>query len=152
MLPHGNKFSDPRRPEKCRRGSLFISAPTTLHCAKIEAILQFPAPSLPCFCAAKNISKTEKICLTSGTRGAIIIKHSRDARVVELADSLDSGSSVHSGRAGSSPASRTTSPRTAYRSRRRFFLRNNCHLSPILSRLLPNPKRKASGLFLYGWR
>jgi hypothetical protein len=29
------------------------------------------------------------------------------ARVVELADSLDSGSSVHSGRAGSSPASRT---------------------------------------------
>ena len=32
-----------------------------------------------------------------------------DARVVELADSLDSGSSVHSGRAGSSPASRTNS-------------------------------------------
>ena len=30
-----------------------------------------------------------------------------NARVVELADSLDSGSSVHSGRAGSSPASRT---------------------------------------------
>ena len=30
-----------------------------------------------------------------------------DARVVELADSLDSGSSVHYGRAGSSPASRT---------------------------------------------
>ena len=33
----------------------------------------------------------------------------RDARVVELADSLDSGSSAHSGRAGSSPASRTIS-------------------------------------------
>ena len=30
-----------------------------------------------------------------------------NARVVELADSLDSGSSVHYGRAGSSPASRT---------------------------------------------
>ena len=29
------------------------------------------------------------------------------ARVVELVDSLDSGSSVHCGRAGSSPASRT---------------------------------------------
>ena len=29
------------------------------------------------------------------------------ARVVELADSLDSGSSAHYGRAGSSPASRT---------------------------------------------
>ena len=31
------------------------------------------------------------------------------ARVVELADSLDSGSSVHYARAGSSPASRTMS-------------------------------------------
>ena len=31
------------------------------------------------------------------------------ARVVELADSLDSGSSAHYGRAGSSPASRTIS-------------------------------------------
>ena len=38
-------------------------------------------------------------------------KHStqenRDGRVVELVDSLDSGSSVHCGRAGSSPASPT---------------------------------------------
>ena len=33
------------------------------------------------------------------------------ARVVELADSLDSGSSVHDGRAGSSPASRTKKER-----------------------------------------
>ena len=33
------------------------------------------------------------------------------ARVVELADSLDSGSSVHYARAGSSPASRTTKER-----------------------------------------
>ena len=33
------------------------------------------------------------------------------ARVVELADSLDSGSSAHSGRAGSSPASRTKQKR-----------------------------------------
>ena len=32
----------------------------------------------------------------------------QDARVVELADSLDSGSSVHYARAGSSPASRTS--------------------------------------------
>ena len=44
-----------------------------------------------------------------------ILEQSRDskenARVVELADSLDSGSSVHSGRAGSSPASRTKSPK-----------------------------------------
>ena len=34
-------------------------------------------------------------------------KVNRRARVVELADSLDSGSSAHYGRAGSSPASRT---------------------------------------------
>ena len=34
---------------------------------------------------------------------------SRDGRVVELVDSLDSGSSVHCGRAGSSPASPTKS-------------------------------------------
>ena len=38
-----------------------------------------------------------------------------NARVVELADSLDSGSSVHSGRAGSSPASRTKIPHTRVR-------------------------------------
>ena len=36
------------------------------------------------------------------------------ARVVELADSLDSGSSVHSGRAGSSPASRTKQTPTSF--------------------------------------
>ena len=43
---------------------------------------------------------------TAGLR-AIITERSGNARVVELADSLDSGSSAHSGRAGSSPASRT---------------------------------------------
>ena len=48
-----------------------------------------------------------KKLLTIYDSSAIIIKRSRDARVVELADSLDSGSSAHSGRAGSSPASRT---------------------------------------------
>ena len=46
--------------------------------------------------------------MTIGLMNAIITERSRDARVVELADSLDSGSSAHSGRAGSSPASRTT--------------------------------------------
>ena len=45
--------------------------------------------------------------MTIGLMNAIITERSRDARVVELADSLDSGSSAHSGRAGSSPASRT---------------------------------------------
>ena len=34
-------------------------------------------------------------------------QENRDGRVVELVDSLDSGSSVHCGRAGSSPASPT---------------------------------------------
>ena len=41
--------------------------------------------------------------------------------MVELADSLDSGSSAHSGRAGSSPASRTIS-KTVIRTDDRFFL------------------------------
>ena len=50
--------------------------------------------------------------MTIGQGDAIMIKHSRDARVVELADSLDSGSSAHSGRAGSSPASRTKNAAT----------------------------------------
>ena len=35
------------------------------------------------------------------------VQENRDGRVVELVDSLDSGSSVHCGRAGSSPASPT---------------------------------------------
>ena len=35
------------------------------------------------------------------------VARQQNARVVELVDSLDSGSSVHSGRAGSTPASRT---------------------------------------------
>ena len=46
--------------------------------------------------------------MTIGLMNAIITERSRDARVVELADSLDSGSSARSGRAGSSPASRTS--------------------------------------------
>ena len=46
-----------------------------------------------------------------------------NARVVELADSLDSGSSVHSGRAGSSPASRTkTSVLTGLAVRTLFYI------------------------------
>ena len=44
--------------------------------------------------------------LTNPENGCIIYELC-DARVVELADSLDSGSSVHYARAGSSPASRT---------------------------------------------
>ena len=57
--------------------------------------------------------KCEKICKKSidNREGRCYYNQAferrRDARVVELADSLDSGSSAHSGRAGSSPASRT---------------------------------------------
>ena len=44
------------------------------------------------------------------------------ARVVELVDSLDSGSSAHSGRAGSSPASRTNKKATfVYQTKVAFF-------------------------------
>ena len=41
----------------------------------------------------------------------------KNARVVELVDSLDSGSSVHSERAGSTPASRTKDLERILRSR-----------------------------------
>ena len=47
------------------------------------------------------------------------------ARVVELVDSLDSGSSVHCGRAGSSPASRTKKTDT-YLGIRYFYLCDVC--------------------------
>ena len=57
--------------------------------------------------AAQKSAESGKTHLTSTESDAIIVKRSKDARVVELADSLDSGSSAHSGRAGSSPASRT---------------------------------------------
>ena len=51
--------------------------------------------------------------------GAVIIcssaegNRSKYGRVVELVDSLDSGSSVHCGRAGSSPASPTKKRKTS---------------------------------------
>ena len=51
-----------------------------------------------------------------------IITLVRDARVVELADSLDSGSSVHYARAGSSPASRTNRKTLEAARLRGFFL------------------------------
>ena len=47
--------------------------------------------------------------------------HKAHARVVELADSLDSGSSVHYARAGSSPASRTIVGASLYRLLRLFL-------------------------------
>ena len=59
--------------------------------------------------------------MTIGLMNAIITERSRDARVVELADSLDSGSSAHSGRAGSSPASRTSFKSAEIVRFRRFF-------------------------------
>ena len=45
--------------------------------------------------------------LCSSAEGNPLAEENRDGRVVELVDSLDSGSSVHCGRAGSSPASPT---------------------------------------------
>ena len=50
----------------------------------------------------------EKNVLTFPRADAIIIKRLKNARVVELVDSLASGASAHSGRAGSTPASRTS--------------------------------------------
>ena len=63
--------------------------------------------AVPAFC--EKILQDIKKGLTSAQRYDILSEQSKStyARVVELADSLDSGSSVHSGRAGSTPASRT---------------------------------------------
>ena len=65
------------------------------------------------------------------------------ARVVELADSLDSGSSAHSGRAGSSPASRTKKKRTSKRMSVFFLVRGVIPLNPILG--LPNSLHRLFG-------
>ena len=59
----------------------------------------------------KEKEKSKKRLTSRASRGSILPALSgaqrRNARVVELADSLDSGSSVHYARAGSSPASCT---------------------------------------------
>ena len=64
----------------------------------------------------RTVKFFEEIAKNQLTTGAVPVIMSKrferpqktvNARVVELADSLDSGSSVHYGRAGSSPASRT---------------------------------------------
>ena len=64
-----------------------------------------------------STADSDSVCEGSNPSPAAIFHRGRDlyflcgkvqyARVVELADSLDSGSSVHYARAGSSPASRT---------------------------------------------
>ena len=67
-------------------------------------------------------------------------KQNRYARVVELADSLDSGSSVHYARAGSAPASRTKKKDTA--SAVSFFFYFNRPRPPEpLSRISTNQAR-----------
>ena len=62
--------------------------------------------SLRCWCRSDVWVQVPSAAPTDGSN-----RDRRSARVVELADSLDSGSSVHYGRAGSSPASRTKKKR-----------------------------------------
>ena len=72
----------------------------------------------------KFLKKSSKNVLTIVLFRANMLERSRErtnARVVELADSLDSGSSVHSGRAGSSPASRTNKKRHPFGCRFSFL-------------------------------
>ena len=72
--------------------------------------------SLRCWCQFRRVGSSPV------SRTNFLLKDCTCARVVELADSLDSGSSVLYGRAGSSPASRTI-PKNGFRHRRRnpFF-------------------------------
>ena len=90
----------------------------------------------------------QKKGLTTREPCAILFERSKIAyaRVVELADSLDSGSSVHSGRAGSSPASRTTSEQALYRLLRLFQKSERAHAAAPPSK--SNPLRWASLWFL----
>ena len=63
---------------------------------------------LPIFCHffEKSVDKLEALCYYMEALRETP-SESEYGRVVELVDSLDSGSSVHCGRAGSSPASPT---------------------------------------------
>ena len=79
----------------------------------------------------RNFEITEKMLDFAGENG--YNKFRSDVRVVDLADSLDSGSSVHYARAGSSPASRTNK-KSRNQSVSGFFvaifqLFNNIHFS-----------------------
>ena len=78
-----------------------------LPCILILFLLLISDP-LPLFCSCRIADKKIiQIILDNRARQCYYKQAVRNARVVELADSLDSGSSAHSGRAGSSPASRT---------------------------------------------
>ena len=74
----------------------------------------FDFEELLCECAGIGRQASLRCLCSTGRVGSSPItrtipqnESNRRARVVELADSLDSGSSAHYGRAGSSPASRT---------------------------------------------
>ncbi len=84
----------------------------------------------------KIFKKNEKEGLTFGG-DMTIITLVRDARVVELADSLDSGSSVHYARAGSSPASRTNRKTLEAARLRGFFLFLEAVLALLVNRRKP---------------
>ena len=92
----------PEKQKKSPSPSLRASAHTG-----VAIRSSFPASGGPSIRAPKNFPQNRKKLLTFPPNCAILFEQSQDARVVELADSLDSGSSAHSGRAGSTPASRT---------------------------------------------
>ena len=68
----------------------------------------------------KSVDKWKLLCYYT----LALRRETKYGRVVELVDSLDSGSSVHCGRAGSSPASPTKKKRTALAVRFLFDLRD----------------------------
>ena len=83
-----------------------------------DIINKSPVEGLICECAGIGRQASLRCLCSTGRVGSSPItrttflfrlweKNFGYARVVELADSLDSGSSAHYGRAGSSPASRT---------------------------------------------
>ena len=77
----------------------------------VGAVIDRPAGDAdPAF--LKSVDKRRSLCYYSEALRETP-SESEYGRVVELVDSLDSGSSVHCGRAGSSPASPTKKKRTS---------------------------------------
>ena len=138
---HGKRqWSSPRRISPGREKTSF--APLTNRGKRGYNGQAFDFEELICECAGIGRQASLRCLCSTGRVGSSPItrtipqnESNRRARVVELADSLDSGSSAHYGRAGSSPASRTkrTSERVSVFAYTCVFLRiHPCNFSPFL--------------------
>ena len=112
MMFHHGVFLFPLAPPKFFSKTSF--SPLTNRGHRGYNSQAFDFEELICECAGIGRQASLRCLCSTGRVGSSPItrtipqnESNRRARVVELADSLDSGSSAHYGRAGSSPASRT---------------------------------------------